>query len=273
MPVVGSVVVIGEGGRLVVPPRQEAARERDPRDDAHPGFERRGKDPFEGLDPECVDDDLYRGHRRPGDRGERLVGCLHADAVGAHHSFRHERVEIVEHSVAVDDFAWWTVQLDEVEGVGAQVRPRAVGPGAEVRHRVVLQALTGAPTHLRGHERVEPRVGREELGDALLAAAVAVDVGRVEHRHAGLHRCLQDRLGGVGTNLAPVRTELPGAQGDHRHRAPGSSKDAGGHPGAGGSPACRHVRAGIRVHGVLLGWSPAGMSARLWWRGCWVRPG
>ena len=64
---------------------------------------------------------------------------------------------------------------------------------------------------------VRPCAGplREELADELLAAAVAVHVGGVDERHAGVDRRLQGRERVVLADLAPVGAELPGAQPDH----------------------------------------------------------
>ena len=69
---------------------------------------------------------------------------------------------------------------------------------------------------------------------SLLAATVAVDVGGVEERHAGLRRGVQDGERVVGGDVAPVATELPGTEADDGHR-----------PADAGEWALLHVRSPI----------------------------
>ena len=197
-----------------------------------PASPRGGQHLVERLQPERVEDDLHGRHVRPRDRGERLLDLLHAHAVGRDRPLVHEGVERVEHPVVRVHRRRRAVQLHEVEGVDAEVRTRAVGPGAEVLERVVLGLLRHPPAHLRGDRDARVGVVDEPAADERLAAAVAVDVGGVEERDARRERGVEHGERVVLVDLAPVGAELPGAEADHRDGAAGASEGAGLH----GSP-------------------------------------
>ncbi len=76
-----------------------------------------------------------------------------------------------------------------------------------------------ATTHLGRHDEPGLRPAlRQQPADQPLAATVAVHVGGVKERHAGVHGGVEDRHRGVLADLTPVGPELPAAQADHRHR-------------------------------------------------------
>ena len=134
-------------------------------------------------------------------------------------------VEGVEDPVVVVDGRGRAVQLHEVERVDAEVLAAAVGPGAQgVGGERLGHVRVGAAAAL-GHDG-QAGVGplAQQPADEPLAAAVAVDVGRVEHRHAGVDRGVQHRHGVVLAHRAPVGTELPAAQADHRDRTTGPAE-------------------------------------------------
>ena len=105
------------------------------------------------------------------------------------------------------------MELHEVERLDAQVLARAIVPGAEVLERVVLGPLLDPAAHLRRHEQVLAALGQKPA-DEPLAAAVAVDVGGVDERHARVHGRPQHAERVVLGHRAPIAAELPRAQAD-----------------------------------------------------------
>ncbi|QAY73036.1 MFS transporter [Agromyces protaetiae] len=213
--VVGAVVVRRERRLERVAARQQTARERHARDDADACRGSGGQHLVERLQAEGVEDDLHGRDVRPGDREERLLDGLDAHAVVRDRAVRDEGVERVEHDVVAVDGRRRAVQLHEVERGDAEVLPRAVGPRAEVLEDVVLGYLRHPPPHLGRDRHARVGVRGEPAADDRLAAAVAVDVGRVEHRDArGVRRVEhRERVGFV--DIAPVGAELPRAETDH----------------------------------------------------------
>ena len=69
-----------------------------------------------------------------------------------------------------------------------------------------------------------PSRSRQQAPDEPLRAAVAVDVGGVEERHAGVGRGVQRRHRGVLVDLAPVGADLPRAEADLGDVAAGLAK-------------------------------------------------
>src|SRR5690606_29249952 len=65
----------------------------------------------------------------------------------------------------------------------------------------------------------------EERADELLAVAVAVDVGGVKERHAGVGGRVQHAAGGVIADVAPVAAELPASLTDDADGAPGPAQN------------------------------------------------
>ena len=70
----------------------------------------------------------------------------------------------------------------------------------------------------------------EVAADQLLAAAVAVDVGRVEEGDAGLDGAVQHRERVTLVDLAPVGPQLPGPESDRRHETFRLAQHAFFHP-------------------------------------------
>ena len=106
------------------------------------------------------------------------------------------------------------MQLHEVERVHTEVRTRTVRPGTEVVEGVVLRLLRHAAAHLRGDEEVRVRAFAQIAADELLAAPVAVHVGGVEEGHAAVDGGVQHGERVLLLDLAPVGTQLPGAESD-----------------------------------------------------------
>jgi hypothetical protein len=102
-----------------------------------------------------------------------------------------ELVQAVEDPVVGEHGSRRAVQLHEVEGVHAEVLAAAVGPAA---HRLEGERLghvrVGAPAEL-GRDG-DAGALLEQLADQAARCAVAVDVGGVEERHAGVHSGVQD---------------------------------------------------------------------------------
>jgi hypothetical protein len=97
-----------------------------------------------------------------------------------------KRVERREHLVTCVDIVRWTVELHEVDAIGAQIRARALVPGKEVSRAVVGEGLRTTPAHLCRNQNVG--VSREQLAAELLAAPIAIDIGSVEERDTLIHR-------------------------------------------------------------------------------------
>src|SRR5690606_9715975 len=188
------VVVGGEGGVGGELAGQQSAGQRDPGDDADPGPAGGGQHLVQRLEAEGVEDDLHAGHVGAADRGQRLLAGLHADAVGGDPLLFDQVVQGVEDGVVGVDRRGRAVQLDQVDGVHAEVGPGAVVPGAEVVRVVDLGGLRQAPSHLRGHGQAV--VLLEQAAHQAFTAAVPVDVGGVEEGDAGVHRGVQ-RVQGV----------------------------------------------------------------------------
>jgi hypothetical protein len=152
---------------------------------------------------------------------QRLLGGLDRDAEAGDGFLRAQLGERVEDRVHVVDRRRRAVQLDQVQGVHLQVGAAALDPGTQVHVGVgVGDEGIGATADLGGdHDAVGgvTQLGAE-TGDQLLAAAVPVDVGGVEERHARLVRGTQHREGVVLGHVAPVGAELPAAQ-PHDRRA------------------------------------------------------
>ena len=128
-----AVILGGEGGRLVVAAGEQPARQGHAGDDPDAGRPGGRQHRVERLLPEAVEDDLDRGDRGTRDRGQGLGAGLDAHAVGGDAPLRDQRVERVEHRVAVVHVRRRAVQLHQVEGVDAEVCPAAIGPAAEAR--------------------------------------------------------------------------------------------------------------------------------------------
>ena len=111
--------------------------------------------------------------------------------------------------------------------VDAEVGPAAVEPAAEgVQGEGLGHMGVGAAAHLGGDGDVGVGSLAQQPADESLAAAVAVDIGRVEERHAGVDRRVQNAHRVVLADVAPVGPELPAAQTDHRDRATGPAESA-----------------------------------------------
>ena len=99
----------------------------------------------------------------------------------------------------------------------------------------------------------------QQAPDEPLRAAVAVDVGGVEERHAGVGRGVQRRHRGVLVDLAPVGADLPRAEADLGDSRPVGPRGRSASPGGCQSPAPappQHV-------GAALGPPVAGEDALL----------
>jgi len=101
----------------------------------------------------------------------------------------------------------------------------AVDPGPQVRGGERLGDVgIGPAPRLRRDEQAVGLPLLQEAPDERLAAAVAVDVGRVEEGHAGVHRGVQDGEGVALVDLTPVGTELPAPQPDDADLLPGPAQ-------------------------------------------------
>ena len=143
-----------------------------------------GSTSLERLHPEGVEDDLDARDVGPGDRAERLVDRLDADAVGRDDLILDEPVQDVVRRVVVDDLARRAVQLHQFDPLHAEVAPGPVEPGPEVRLHVVGRHLLRTASHLGRDREARVRVRRDELPDEPLAAPVAVHISSVEERDA-----------------------------------------------------------------------------------------
>jgi hypothetical protein len=105
------------------------------------------------------------------------------------------------------------VQLDEIDGVDAEVLARALEPGAKVRLRIALEDLRRTAAELgRDDERLVTLT--QQPREQALGTAVPVDVGGVEEGDTRVDRGVQrrERLRIVG--LAPRAADRPGPEAD-----------------------------------------------------------
>jgi hypothetical protein len=226
------MVVLGYGGRLVVPAGQHAAGQRHPGDDADTRVGRGGEHPLQRLATEDVEDDLQAREAGPRQRRERLVDRLHRHAVRRDPAVVDQGVQGVEHTVVTEDRVGRTVQLDEVDGVDAQVAAAAVDPATEAVEGVGLcDVRVGTPTHLRGNQEDHVIALGPEPADDGLAAPVTVDVRGVQERHAGVDGGVQDAQRLPLVHLAPVGAELPAAEPDDGGLSAEAGEGAGLHGG------------------------------------------
>src|SRR5262249_4219524 len=170
--------------------------------------------------------DLHARHAGAGDGVQRLIHRFDADAVRGDALLVYESVECLEYLVAAIDGRRRAMQLDEVQGLDAQIAARAVGPGAEVVEGVVLRPLLDAPAHLGGDGQGVSGVGALPLADQLLAAAVAVAVGRVAEGDARLGSRVEDGECRRLVDVSPVGTELPGAEAYDGYGSAGAAENA-----------------------------------------------
>src|SRR3954471_15325689 len=187
-----------------------------------------------GLAPEDVEDDLDGLHPGMLQRGQPLGHGLDRDAVGGDRLLLDEGVEgVVDPLVGVHGRRR-AVQLDQVQGVHAQVAPGLVDPRPQVLRRVLLgDEGVGTPADLGGDEGALPAVGQRLL-DPLLGPAVAVDVRGVQQGDARVERGVQDPRGVVLGHLSPAAAELPGAQADDGDVGAGAAEGPGLEWSAGG---------------------------------------
>lgn len=116
-----------------------------------------------------------------------------------------------------EDFGGRAVQLNEVERFNAEVRPGSVVPGEHSLSGVVLGLLGDSAPHLRRDEGPEHIVhGRAIAPDEALGAPIAVDVGGVDEVDVGVQRRIEYLRGRFGADIAPIGSELPGADSDDR---------------------------------------------------------
>ena len=121
------------------------------------------------------------------------------------------------------------MQLHEVERVDAEVLAGAVGPFAELGKCEVLGLLGFTAPHLGGDGEAVAGVVGEIGADELLAAAVAVDIRGVEEGDSGFDGSLEDRPRGGVVDIAPICTQLPGAETDNGYSAAGAAQGSSVH--------------------------------------------
>ena len=212
------------GGRELA--GQQARRERHPGEDAHVPSRRLGEEPVRGPLAEHVEDDLDRGDARELDGLERLLDLLHADAVGGDGARGHQLVERREVLRAVVDGRVEAVELDQVQGLHAQVLAAAIRPCPERLGRVARHVQGRSPAHLGGDEEGLAGALGQEPADHPLAPPVAVDVRGVDEVHAGVGSRVEGAQAVRVVHRAPVRPDGPRPEPDDAHVAPGLAEPA-----------------------------------------------
>jgi len=108
------------------------------------------------------------------------------------------------------------VQLNEIEGLHAQVLSRTVRPLPErVKCVGARHVGIGTPTHLRSHEEsVAIGARSEKRSHRPLRPAVAINIRGVEERHSRVRGCAEDLLRELVADVTPVGAELPATQSD-----------------------------------------------------------
>ena len=135
----------------------------------------------------------------------------------AHLPCAHELVQRTERLLERRDVVGGVV-LVEIDDVGAQPLQRSIDRLVDVRARA---ACFGSVTHVLPelrceHDPVTPAL--EHLSEQRLAAAlIAVDIGGVEERDAGVESCVDDRARPFEIDDPP---EVVAAQADHRDIRP-----------------------------------------------------
>ena len=243
MAVEAAVVILGEAAGRGELSGEQPGGERHAGDERHALLRSGRQHLLERLQAEGVHDDLDRGEMLALEADQRLLAGLDAHSPGGDALLLDQRIEHVEHAVVAIDRGRRAVQLHQVEGVHAEVLPRALHPGAQVLLGEGLRCEgVGAAGGLGGDEREGGRradgrctIGAEaraQRAEQALAAAVAVDVGGVEEGHARLERGVEHRRRGLVGDLAPVRADLPAALAHHGERSAqtGGSAVLHGHP-------------------------------------------
>src|SRR5690606_3562790 len=130
------------------------------------------------------------------------------------------------------------------------VAPAAIRPGAEVLGHEVLGQLLRTAAHLGRDGDPGIRVVAQPGSDDALAAAVAVDVGRVEEGDARAATRIEPGARVRLAHLTPVGAELPGSEPDDGDVAAGAAESAMLH---GSSLGSRYARcAGYSTSGGKL---------------------
>ncbi len=204
--------VEGRGGVELA--AQQARRQGHPGDDPHVTLEGLPEEQVEGSLAEDVEDDLDAGHPGILDRLEGLLDLLDADPVVGDHARGDHLVHRFEEVGPVVDPGRQAVQLDQVELIELEVRPAIVDPAPERGGRVVGHVERHALADLRGD--VQPLAGAflEEAADHPLAAAIAVDVRRVEERDPGIGRRVERRQACRVVGRSVVAADRPGPEAD-----------------------------------------------------------
>ena len=121
------------------------------------------------------------------------------------------------------------VVLVEVDPVGLQAAERRLDRLADVRAGAARRlAVAEVVAELRREHDLVAAAAERAADDLLAAAAVAVDVGRVEEGDAGVERRVDHRARG---GLVDPAAEVVAAEPDDGHLEVGAAQAAGAHPG------------------------------------------
>ena len=210
------------GARLTaaVLARQQAAREREVREHADPEPVADGQELCLGLPPEQRIL-VLRAHRpRPAVPLREAVDLLDGTRLEVRVAdvtdlpFADELVERAERLFVRRDPVG-TVVLVEIDVVGAQAPERRVDRLADVPARAArLCPVAHVVAELRRENDVVAPPFEHPSEQILASAAVAVDVGGVEQRHALVERRVDDRTRPFQVDTA---AEVVAAEADHRH--------------------------------------------------------
>jgi predicted transcriptional regulator len=152
------------------------------------------------------------------DRGERLVHAFHADPVVPDLAGRHQIIEDAVDAGVAEHRRGRTVKLQQIDGLHFEVAQASIDPVREVRAAVAVRRLRRqAPARLRRHvDRLAGAFPPQPRYQAL-AAAIAVDVCRVDEIHAAVDRGVERPHRLLVVHRAPGAADGPGAKTDRRH--------------------------------------------------------
>src|SRR5215216_1240977 len=215
-PALAVEVAVVVGGELTVGTHlagEEAAGERDAGDDADVPLLGEREELLGGLLAEDVEDDLDGLHAGIPERHPRLLDLLDTDAIVSHLARRLQTIQGLEGRVLAIYLGRRTVELEEVQGLDPEVLEAPLDEAGEV---IVIVAPGGvgveATPGLGGDEDLVAGALFQELADEPLAAAVAVDVRRVEEADAEVYGPVQGCIRFFVAHRSPLAPERPGSE-------------------------------------------------------------
>ena len=175
-----AVIVVGKLGVRLELAREQAAGQRNARQDAHLPEFCLGKEELSRTLAKAVEDDLDALHVGEFDGLQCLFHALDADPVEADLACAHQVVEYAEDFGPVVGIRGRAVELNEIEGLSLQVAQIVFNPGGEIGAAVAFDCLLGqTPAHFGGHDDLF-FASLLQPSNQVVAAAASVDIRGIE---------------------------------------------------------------------------------------------